>query len=121
MTKHNSNHCRLAVAKPPTSLWTTNQTVAFPSSNKHNTDYTNCCGATAKITSYHTNCYKFCSVEANQTEVKTCLTDVGVKAVAFNKTTDTDTSSAPMRASPMSKSAIGLTLMVLASCAIGTL
>lgn len=71
---------------------------------------------------YHKRCFRFCDVDANQTDVVSCLKDAGVKkAVGFNSTDTEDESSAVVLSRPISKSAIGLAFVLLAGLAVGGL
>lgn len=88
---------------------------------------------TANLTMYNKRCFKFCDVNGNQTDVVDCLHDAGVKkATGFNNTSsDSDDEDdgdegensgvASIKTMSMSKSGLGLVLVVFTSLAVGTL
>lgn len=127
MVKHkSSNACASNVHVPPIGLWNTTQVVAFPNDRKYTQKYQLCCGVTNELTLYNHNCFKFCNTESNQTDVLSCIHEAGAtKAAAYNNSDGGQTSGADAgfaaASNVMSKSAVGLAVMMVISMAVGTL
>ena len=129
--KHHSSSssCQSSIRVPPIALWNTTQVVAFPNNHANNPKYQSCCGLINQIQLYNHACFQFCNTPDNQTDVVSCIVDgtTDKKASGFNSsqggqhegdTEDDSTSSAPVYL--MSKSAVGLAVMVGVSILMGT-
>ncbi|RJE25481.1 hypothetical protein PHISCL_02164 [Aspergillus sclerotialis] len=119
--------CSPQVRVPPTYLWNATQVVAFPNDHKFTASWEKCCDTPASnMTIYNKACFKFCNVDGNSDDVVSCMKDAGVKkATAFNTSDsddgDDDETSGVAPVKSISKSAVGLAVIMLASLAIGTL
>lgn len=77
------------------------------------------------MTIYSKTCYRFCNVDGNADDVVSCMKDGGVKkAQSFNTSDSSDDDDQTSGVSPVksiSKSAVGLAVIMLSSLALGTL
>lgn len=122
--KASSNKCPATVRVPPMGAWNATQVVAFTNDHTKTQTYQSCCGVNNNLIIYNKDCFKFCNVPNNQTDVLSCIKDGGVtKVAAYNSSSSDDESSGaiPVSTNMMSKSAIGLAVMMVFSMAFGTL
>lgn len=96
------------IREPPSKSWSGGNAIAWAKNSSATDELQVCCGSTTKVTSYYDDCYQFCNLGSNVTEVKDCFNQTGVSFAEYEKTKKSD-------AKRLSTPAFGVVLMVVMS------